>query len=164
VIEEASQRPNVRFRLAGKGVEEPACRALAERLGCRNVDFLGHLSQAELGEEMRKADVFFFPSTWEGHPQVLGQASACGLPCVAMDVYRPDYVANGESGFLVASDGELTEKLGALLMRHDLRRSFGMAAAKLSLTFDWDGIAKQWEQLFESAVARRRGIRQGDIH
>ena len=48
---------------------------------------------------MRRADLFLFPSILEGHPQVLGQASACGLPSIAMNLYRPDYVLNRESGF-----------------------------------------------------------------
>jgi glycosyltransferase involved in cell wall biosynthesis len=47
---------------------------------------------------MRKADVFLFPSVLEGHPQVLGQAAACGLPAVAMDLYRPDYIVSGKRG------------------------------------------------------------------
>ena len=74
---------------------------------CRNIEFLGHLTPTELGGEMRNSDVFLFPSILEGHPQVLGQASACGLPSIAMNLYRPDYVLNGESGFLVESDAEL---------------------------------------------------------
>jgi glycosyltransferase involved in cell wall biosynthesis len=155
VIEEAARRPHVRFRLAGRGVEEPAIRSLAERLGCGNVDFLGHLSQIELGEEMRRADVFFFPSVREGHPQVLGQAAACGLPCVAMDVYRPDYVVNQQTGFLVGSEAEMSEKLEILLTRADLRQSMSAAAVELALNFDWDRIVERWEQVLESALARR---------
>jgi glycosyltransferase involved in cell wall biosynthesis len=102
VIREAANRPSAEFRLAGKGEaeEERACRSLVDELGCRNVTFVGHLSQLELAEEMRKADVFLFPSVEEGHPQVLGQAAACGVPVVAMEKYRPDYVVNGETGVL----------------------------------------------------------------
>jgi glycosyltransferase involved in cell wall biosynthesis len=157
VIQEARRWPKVQFRLAGRGEEEPPCRALAESLGCRNVDFLGHLSSAQLGEEMRRADVFLFPSMIEGHPQVLGQAAACGLPCVAMAVYHPDYVVNAETGFLVRSDTELSQKLELLLTQPDLRRSMSKAAVQLSLKFDWDRVVECWERLFESVVVRRQG-------
>ena len=155
VIEQAAHHPQVQFRLAGRGKTEPACRALAERLGCRNIEFLGHLTPTGLGIEMRKADLFFFPSIQEGHPQVLGQASACGLPSIAMNLYRPDYVLNGESGFLVESDAELAEKLELLLRDANLRRSMSRAAAVHALNFDWDRVALQRQEVFEAVTAKR---------
>jgi len=155
IIRNAARHPEARFRLMGRGETEPACRDLAVELGCRNVEFAGHLSPAELGDQMRQADIFLFPSILEGHPQVLGQASACGLPCIAMNVYRPDYVLNGDSGFLVESDDELAEKLDLLLRDASQRQSMSRAAALLSLNFDWDRIALQWQEVFESVAARR---------
>ena len=157
VIREAGKWPNVRFRLAGCGEEEAACRALVEQLGCHNVEFLGHLPSTALGDEMRGAEVFLFPSVLEGHPQVLGQAAGCGLPCVAMDVYRPDYVVNGATGFLVRSETELSEKLEILLTQPELRHSMSAAAVELSLKFDWGRVVERWGQVFEGAVAQRRG-------
>ena len=154
VIREAAKWPNVRFRLAGRGEEEGACRALVEQLGCRNVEFLGHLPSVALGDAMRQADVFLFPSVLEGHPQVLGQAAGCGLPCVAMDVYRPDYVVNGVTGFLVRSETELSEKLEVLLTRPDLRQTMAAAALELSLNFDWDRVVERWAQVFASAAGQ----------
>ena len=156
VIREAARWPEARFRLAGRGEEEEACRALAGELGVRNVEFLGHLSQSELAEEMRRADVFLFPSAIEGHPQVLGQAAACGLPCVAMEVYRPDYVVNAVSGFLVRSEAELSEKLALLMTGTELRRTMSAAATEHSRKFDWDQVAERWSLLFEDVTARRR--------
>jgi len=156
VIREAAKWPSVEFRLAGKGEEEESCRSLASELRCRNVTFVGHLSQPELAEEMRKADVFFFPSVLEGHPQVLGQAAACGLPAVALEKYRPDYVVNGETGYLVKSDIELSQKLGALLSDEDLRLRMSAAAARHALQFDWDKVARDWESVFVEAAGKRR--------
>jgi len=155
IIQQAARLPHVQFRLAGRGETEAACRALAQQLGCRNVEFLGHLTPIELGREMRSSDVFLFPSILEGHPQVLGQASACGLPSIAMNLYRPDYVLNGESGFLVESDAELAEKLELLLRDANLRRSMSRAAALHALKFDWDRIALQWQEVFEAVAAKR---------
>jgi glycosyltransferase involved in cell wall biosynthesis len=155
IVQQAARHPHVQFRLAGRGETEPACRALAQHLGCHNIEFVGHLAPMELGDEMRKADLFLFPSILEGHPQVLGQASACGLPCIAMNLYRPDYVLNGESGFLVESDAELAEKLELLLRDPNLRRSMSRAAALHALQFDWDRIALQWQEVFEAVTAKR---------
>ena len=155
IVQQAARHPHVRFRLAGRGETEPACRALAQQLHCCNIEFVGHLTPMELGDEMRKAHLFLFPSILEGHPQVLGQASACGLPSIAMNLYRPDYVRNGESGFLVESDAELAEKLELLLCDAKLRQSMSRAAALHSLKFDWERIAVQWQEVFEAVTAKR---------
>jgi glycosyltransferase involved in cell wall biosynthesis len=158
IIREAANRPSVAFRLVGKGEpeEEHECRSLVNELECRNVTFVGHISQQELAEEMRKADVFLFPSVVEGHPQVLGQAASCGLPAVAMEKYRPDYVVNGETGYLVKSESELSDKLGLLLSDQDLRLKMSAAAARHALQFDWDKVARDWESVFVEAAAKRR--------
>ena len=156
VVRQAARWPQVQFRIAGIGEEEQLCKNLAAELKCRNVEFPGHLSLARLGDEMRRADIFFFPSILEGHPQVLGQAAASGLPAVAMQIYRPDYVINDKTGFLVNTDAELSEKLDLLIRQPELRRSMGEAAAVHAKKFDWEMIATQWQAAFEQAVAKRR--------
>ncbi len=156
VIREAANWPSVEFRLAGKGEEEEKCRSLVSELGCHNVTFVGHLSQQGIADEMRKADVFLFPSVLEGHPQVLGQAASCGLPAVAMEKYRPDYIVHGETGYLVKSESELSQKLGLLLADQDLRLRMSAAAARHALQFDWDKVARDWERVFVEAAGKRR--------
>ena len=157
VVRQAARWPHVRFRIAGIGEESDICKSLAAELKCANVEFLGHLPLAELGNEMRRADIFLFPSIIEGHPQVLGQAAASGLPAVAMEVYRPDYMVNGASGFLVDNDHQLAEKLDLLIREPQLRRSMGEAAVAHAQKFDWDVIAQKWQEAFEEALAKRRG-------
>lgn len=154
VIRDAAKFPNAIFSLAGKGQCEAACRQLAAQFGCRNVVFLGHLSQAQLGDEMRRSDVFLFPSIEEGHPQVLGQAAACGLPVIAMNSYRPEYVVNCQTGFLVESDEEITPKLELLLCHPALRCSMALAAIRHSQKFDWDQITEQWIAVFMQVTGR----------
>jgi glycosyltransferase involved in cell wall biosynthesis len=155
VIQQASRWPQVCFRIAGSGEEEQVCRDLASKTACGNVEFLGHLSAAQVGEEMRRADIFFFPSVVEGHPQVLGQAAASGLPSIAMKIYRPDYVVDGVTGFLASTDDELGEKLDLLIRKPELRLAMSHAAIVHAQKFDWDVIAGKWLDTFEKAVSRR---------
>ena len=156
LIHEAVRWPTVEFRVAGRGETEERCRALCQKHDCHNVSFLGHLSSRRLGEEMRRAHVFFFPSILEGHPQVLGQAAACGLPTIAMNLYQPDYVVHGETGFLAESDADLTQALDLLLRDSVLRHSMASAAVRHSHYFDWDRIAGQWIELFREVAVDRR--------
>ena len=156
VVKQAARWPQVQFRIAGTGEELQVCRQLAAELNCGNVEFVGHLPLSILGEAMRQADIFLFLSIIEGHPQVLGQAAACGLPAVAMKIYRPDYVVDGVTGFLVENDDELGEKLDLLIRNPELRREMGEAATDHAKRFDWGLIARQWQDAFEQVIARRR--------
>jgi glycosyltransferase involved in cell wall biosynthesis len=155
VVRQAARWPDVRFRIAGTGEEDQLCRDLAAELGCKNLEFLGHLPQPELGDQIRQADIFFFPSILEGHPQVLLQAAGTGLPIIAMRVYRPDCVVDGSTGFLAGNDEELAGRLDELIRNPDLRCSMGRAAAMHAGQFDWDRIAEKWADVFEQVVARR---------
>jgi glycosyltransferase involved in cell wall biosynthesis len=152
VVREAARWPDVQFRLAGHGEEEDLCRTLSNQLECRNVTFLGHLNQSQLGEEMRRADVFFFPSALEGHPQVLLQAAACGLPCVARSSYRPEFVVHGQTGLLANSDQELRQALERLLKDDGLRQSMSAAAAIHAAQFDLDRTARDWAEVFQQVA------------
>ena len=152
VVREAAKHPGWEFRLAGMGEEQSACERLAQELNCSNVVFLGHLGTAQLGAEMRRARIFFFPSDVEGHPQVLGQAAACGLPCVARSSYHPDYVVDGVTGLLVSSEDRMSEALNRLIREQDLTARMSSSAIKHAEKFDWDRIAEQWQELLELAV------------
>lgn len=107
---------------------------------------------------MRRADIFLLPSILEGHPQVLLQAAACGLPSVAMEIYRPDAIVDGTTGFLVRNDSEFAEKLDLLLSKTETRLNLGDAAVEHARRFDWDVVARQWQGEFERVVAKRRNI------
>jgi glycosyltransferase involved in cell wall biosynthesis len=156
VIEQAARWPEVQFRLAGRGETQEYCRTLCRKHDCHNVFFLGHLSQAQLGEEMRRAHVFLFPSIVEGHPQVLGQAAASGLPAIAMNAYHPEYVLHGETGLLAESDRKLAEFLDLLLRDSPRRQAMASGAARHSRKFDWDLVTEQWVEVFQRVVAQRQ--------
>lgn len=163
MIREAAKFPQWEFRLAGNGEEETSCRRLTEEMKCQNVRFLGHLNASQLGGEMRQAQVLFHPSEIEGHPQVLGQAAACGLPGVARNSYAPDYVVDGVTGLLAGSDAELGQALARLIEDADLRRSMSAAAVEHAARFDWDDVAEQWSLVFEKAVTERQNHRRQRI-
>lgn len=156
VIQQAARHPQVRFRLAGAGEEKQNCENLATQLSCNNVKFLGHISSAQLGEEMRRADIFLFPSILEGHPQVLLQAAASGLPCIAMSRYRPEYVIHEETGFIVDNDVDLAFRLDFLIRNAEVRHRMSDAAIVHSRKFEWGAIVRQWQDAFERIVSLRR--------
>jgi len=79
-----SDRDRYRLVLGGSGPEEMKLRHLTEHLGISSrVDFLGWLSQQQLYDEMKKADMFVQVG-WrkEGASMTLLHAMAFGLPSI----------------------------------------------------------------------------------
>src|SRR3954451_255234 len=73
-----------------------------ERTGARNVFLAGWHDHEELPDLLHAADALVLPSVREQFGQVLVEAMACGLPCVAVDRYGPAHIVrDGETGWLV---------------------------------------------------------------
>jgi glycosyltransferase involved in cell wall biosynthesis len=151
----AKRFPEADFRIAGDG---PMAGELKERIageGLRNVRLLGQLGAGQLREEYQGADVFLFPSVWEGSPKVILEAAACGLPVLVRNSYAPETVVHGETGFQGGSDAELMASLELLLGNPELRRKLGHSGRRHSEGYDWDVIAAQWEETFERVAVKR---------
>ncbi|WP_414551773.1 glycosyltransferase family 4 protein [Anabaena sp. CCY 0017] len=63
----------------------------------------GHLSNSGLvAEYLRLCDVYLQPSLWEGMPNALLEAMACGCCCIASDAGGiPEVILHGENGFML---------------------------------------------------------------
>ena len=78
---------NLKLLLVGSGVgeEEENIKELGINLGT-DVEFLGEITQKDLGEVFRKSDVFVLPSFYEGLSLVTIEALACGLLVVVTEI------------------------------------------------------------------------------
>src|SRR5208283_1756646 len=99
MVQAASRFPTAEFVIVGDGVMAPelAAQVQAERL--TNVRFAGVLNASAVREEYRQADIFLFPSRWEGSPKVILEAASCGLPVIARSDYIPETVVDGRTGY-----------------------------------------------------------------
>lgn len=160
LLQAAPRYRHADFIIVGAGPLALELEARSEQERLANVHFTGNLDRERLRQEFQRADVFFFPSYWEGSPRVILEAAACGLPVVARRDYEPETVIDGETGYLSSSDDEGIERLGELLRRPDLRRSFGQAARKIAERFDWDAIVRRWEEIFLQVASQRASGRR----
>lgn len=115
----AAWRKNLKPRLllAGQGAFKPQLECLAEELGIReSVEFLG--LQKDVVQLLQQAWGFVMPSRWEGMPNALLEAMACGLPCVATRVSgTEDIITHSVNGLLVEPEqpAELAAALCSLI-------------------------------------------------
>ncbi|MGL4550885.1 MAG: glycosyltransferase [Gemmataceae bacterium] len=83
-----------------RGEWERLCVGLG--LGGR-VEVTGHLSDpSAVAAQLRRCDVFALPSLWDGMPNGLLEAMACGVPVVASDAGGiPEVLTDGQTGVVV---------------------------------------------------------------
>jgi glycosyltransferase involved in cell wall biosynthesis len=93
--------PEVRFLVVGDGPHRALLEDYAAENGLRNrVVFLGE--RTDVPDLLRRANVFWLTSAWEGLPNVLLEALACAKPVVARDVGScGEIISHGVNGYLV---------------------------------------------------------------
>ncbi len=105
----AGDRSAFRVRLVGDGELRPGLERLARELGVEDrIEFVGWLSNREVGGAMREADLFVAPSVtaadgdMEGMPLVIAEAMATGLPVIgSRHSGIPEAVREGINGVLI---------------------------------------------------------------
>jgi glycosyltransferase involved in cell wall biosynthesis len=154
----SKDRPAAILIVAGRqGNASNHIRSLSEELGLGNrVQFLGHRS--DVPDLMVAADVFVFPSLWEGLGGVLIEALALEVPIVSSDIDATREVVgeDGSSGILVPPGDvdALAAAIESLLDDPELRRQ---AVAHSRKRFETEFLlADRSEDLIElmSTVAR----------
>lgn len=145
----------VELLIAGTGRHEDRLKQLAQDCGVdENVKFLGFVPDDKLPVLYSAADVFVFPSRYEGFGLVVLEAMACGTPVVGTPVGGvPDIVEDGKTGFVVDHD---VEDIGAKLRHcHEnpvLLEEMSVTAAAKARTMDWRHVATQVEDVYRSVL------------
>jgi len=91
--------------MIGEGPERPALEAQGRALGVP-VEFLPFVDHRELPRLYARAHAFVLPSLTEGHPKVLLEAMACGVPCVASNVGGSRAILSGDDAGLLFEAGD----------------------------------------------------------
>ena len=78
----------------------------AERLGLKNIFFVGEKTQQEVSRYMQNTDALILFSNYEGMPVVVLEALASGLPVFASNVGQLPNIINNDFGRLVPVNNE----------------------------------------------------------
>ncbi len=146
------------LRIYGEGPQRVELEALIGNLGLhQRVELVGWTDAP--GEVLRQADVFVLSSRYEGFPNVLVEAMACGVPVIAFDCPSgpAEIIHTGEDGILVpAGDvATLADALENLMSDQRERQRLSENARRAVARFALPTILEQWETLVTNALRGR---------
>lgn len=145
---------SIHLLIVGEGPRRESLVQLAVDLG---VSGQVHLPgrQANIPGILKAAQAFALPSRWEGMPNVLLEALAAGLPCVATDVEGVrELIGAGPHGKIVAP-GDVAALMQAVSeFRHDSACEVGGSLQHyITKHFRWENVALEYADLYARTIA-----------
>jgi glycosyltransferase involved in cell wall biosynthesis len=109
----ASQYPEARFTIVGRGPEEHRLKAEAARYGVADrIDFVSRrLPRQQLLDLYESHDFFVFPSLHDSGGHVVMEAMSKGLPVVCLDLGGPRHTVTPNAGVIVKTAGLTTAQV-----------------------------------------------------
>lgn len=126
------------------------------RMGLQdNVKFLGYLPESEKISAFVSADIFVFPTLYEGFGIGFLEAMAAGLPIITTDVAgNKEIVENGKNGILVKpkDSGQVYSAVLKLLSNSRIRSKMRPENIKKAKQYDWKIVCKKYEEVYRSVI------------
>jgi alpha-1,3-rhamnosyl/mannosyltransferase len=120
----------------------------------RMIRYLGYIPEPDLAPLTAAAEVFVYPSLYEGFGFPVAQAMAAGVPVITSNVSSLPEIA-GTAALLVdpRSQSELHTALARLLTSPELRISLAAAGRERARAFRWQECAAKSLDFFRTVVA-----------
>ncbi len=152
-----AQLPDVRFVLIGDGPLRAQVQAAVHAAGLDGCCVLAG-ERSDVEELLGHADLFWLTSDWEGLPNGVIEALACGLPVVSTDVGgASELVREGQEGFLVTpgDDQALVARSVQILVDPLLHARMRAAARARAEAFGVEQMVQATHAVYERARTER---------
>lgn len=149
----AEQFPNWNLWFWGEGVDKAYLEERIASLKLKDRVFLAGFTDKPI-EKLQEADIFAFPSKYEGFPLSLGEAMSVGLPAVGMQTCSGvnELIQHEKSGFLAADAEEFKSYLSMLMEDRQLRDRLGKEAHEQMKAYKDSLVISQWEDFMDKVV------------
>lgn len=152
----AARFPDWNLLIMGQGEERDKLGTLAHDLNiAERVKFTGVLEDTK--SILVDASLFVMSSRWEGFPNALLEAMACGLPVISFDCLSgpAEIIRHEIDGLLVPPEdvNALTKAIECLMQDEALRTNLARNAREIIERFGSEQIMQQWDELYRQVLA-----------
>jgi glycosyltransferase involved in cell wall biosynthesis len=152
--------PDASLVLAGDGSQRASLESQAQRLGLRNVTFVGRVPPDRMGELYFDADVYLNSPDVDNMPLSVIEAYAAGLPVATTDAGGIPYIVrNGETGLMVPrGDASALAAAALRLLREPglARRLSAQAREECLRLYVWPSVEPEWQALYAELASGLR--------
>jgi GalNAc-alpha-(1->4)-GalNAc-alpha-(1->3)-diNAcBac-PP-undecaprenol alpha-1,4-N-acetyl-D-galactosaminyltransferase len=147
--------PEWRLTILGEGASRPQLESLRAELGLSHlVDFLGEVKNPST--YLQQANIFIMSSRFEGFPNALCEAMACGLPVISTDCPSgpAEIIDNGKDGLLVENENvsALATAMEKLMSDEGERKFLATNALVAIQRFSIEKVMLVWEKLVNEVI------------
>jgi glycosyltransferase involved in cell wall biosynthesis len=155
VQEQLGHSSQAQLIIVGDGPLQEQLECMAKALGIADsVEFAGLQSNVPI--QLHRGNLAVLPSRFEGMPNAVLEAMACGLPCVATRVSgSEDIIQHGINGLLVEPQDyeNMAKALLTLLCDPVLAKKYGHAARiRIEQHYSFQRIMDMYVELYQSVV------------
>jgi GalNAc-alpha-(1->4)-GalNAc-alpha-(1->3)-diNAcBac-PP-undecaprenol alpha-1,4-N-acetyl-D-galactosaminyltransferase len=155
--------PDWTLDILGEGSERDHLRGSADHMGIgHKVRLPGIVKNPE--RVLRQADLFVLSSRYEGFPNALLEAMACGLPVVSFDCCSGprEMIQDRVNGVLVPPNdvGALAKAMAHLMGDEQERKRLGERATAVADKFSLARVTEMWRSLLGSVVYHQERSRR----
>ncbi len=148
--------PHLTLTIYGEGPQRENLQNLINSLNLQKSVSLPGITQ-DIHEKLTAADLFVFPSLYEGFPNALVEAMSVGLPVIASNCSgNIDIVRDGIDGclFPVGDVLKLAALMEELVCDSNTRKRLGEEAKTVTEYFHPDHIFHRWDEVISGATGR----------
>ena len=146
----------LKLLMVGDGPQNNELQQYANDLGLTNIEWLGWKTKKELVLLYQSSHCFLNPSLYEGMPNTILEAMACGLPVVASDsIGNNEIILSRENGLLFPQNNleSFRDQMFELVETQEKANQIGRNARQhIVNNYSWTSVANEYMKLFKRFI------------